>query len=389
MSEHSNYFYDIGQTEHEIRQKKRDARDRKNFRIALCSDGFDSLDAFSETDQDPEYVERVKSFMRSVFMFIDSAHKVHGRGSNNRFYVVENPGESVSHCAAEELGVRRISRIRRRHRSGEYYYGIPSTIDQPRPLDDFVHGIEVQMLAHEKGVNVPYVSSVILHEGAISVGRNPSPSHDEKEGNIIVGTEETAVDIIAVMETIPGITFEQLCDPDLSLRNGVKHHKDGYQIMNFFKNGRTGIRENIIGAIESGGCRYVLDWDFDAISRRIQEQVSLLHTANEEFPAILHNDLHAGNIIITPDSEVFLIDFDLAKVVDAEDGEAGTSLVDYKDMGKSVEDKNVYYLPDSYIRNKGDDVAYAPMSAVEQIQMYIDFVKETVDEYRISRNTGE
>jgi|GEM_PF-3078069 len=381
MKERQDHYYDVGSAEKALKKKKDDARQRKELRMELCSGDLELFDDLSESDKSPEYGERVKDFKRSLFTFIDSARQQHGIGSNNEFFVVGNPGEDVSHVVASELGVRRILLEKKWHPGAkEFYMGIPSLPGQSRPLADFIHGIEVQMLAHEKGLNVPFVCSVIQIEGAQSLGKEAKS--EVVDGDIIEGTEETVVDIMAVMEKIDGITFEQLCDPDHILRNAEKSHKNGYQIRKFFQEHAERIESDIVGAIGNGH-RYVLDWDFDALIGKINRQVGLLHTADEEFPAVLHNDLHAGNIVIRTDGEPFLIDFDLAKIVDAEIGEeAGTDLEDYRDIGKTVGVRNIFYLADSYDRDKVEDRTYMPMDAIEQIGIYIGFVKQVVEKYK-------
>ncbi|MEI7750224.1 MAG: phosphotransferase [Candidatus Moraniibacteriota bacterium] len=385
MKERRDHYYDVGSVEKTLKKKRDDARQRKELRMELCSGDLEAFDDLSESGNSPEYIERVKDFKRSLFTFINSARQQHGIGSNNEFFVVGNPGEEVSHVATEELGVRRILQVRKWHpKAKEFYMGIPSLPGQPRPLDDFIHGIEVQTLAHEKGLNVPFVCSVVQIEGAQSLGKDPKS--EIMDGDIIEGTEKTVVDIMAVMEKINGITFEQLCDPGHILRNAEKNHKNGYQIRKFFQDHAEEVESNIVGAIENG-YRYILDWDFDTLTEKISRQIEWLHTADEEFPAILHNDLHAGNIVIRADGKPFLIDFDLAKVVDAEIGEeTGTELEDYRDIGKTVGERNVFYLADSYDKEKVEDRTYMPMSALEQIAIYIGFVKSVVEKYK--QNNG-
>jgi len=62
------------------------------------------------------------------------------------------------------------------------------------------------------------------------------------------------------------------------------------------------------------------DWKSEKEKKKALEQLDkLIHKMNKA--GIIHHDLHAGNVMVTKEGKIYIIDFDLAKLVENEESE--------------------------------------------------------------------
>lgn len=295
------------------------------FDDAVIAENFEAQKMISEyVDRSQQQVERMLSERTKLLNF----------GMANDFFVFE-PEEviNIPKSWAVYMGVRRPRLVERvlRDRNNTKIRRMITTPTNPNPEKDFQHGAEMQDLAYKKGVRVPRPIMLVKKYGYSNL----------ETGNLIEGTEDIVSDMFYIMEQINGVTLEQICDPEKKLR---------LQLMPDFTANTSYIYRAIEGALKK--YPFLKDIDFVAGMKDLREQVERMHVAQDGLPAILHNDLHIGNVIFTPDNKSFIIDFDRAKKVDLLDGEkAGVHLDEYRyHTGKGASS----YMPDAPVEDSDD-----------------------------------
>ncbi len=383
---------DIASAEDALQQ---DMSARQHEHAVVCED--DDIECLRGILQRIEHGEEYESRERvnaSIAEFISSARKVEGKGFMNDFCVVDTKEiipEGVSHISAEALGVRSLRMVPRRfvnRATGEEksFLGLPVSREHPRPFEEFIHGAKVQMLAHEKGVSVPLQYLVVVSYGAkeLPIQRKGENYSRGEEGIEIPELEDEITGVRVVMEKVPGKTLEQICDPGFDFRNKQRgSYSSENSITTFLSQNEQAVYENVWDAIDANPL--MLEWDTDNLITMLGKEVELLHTASEKYPAILHNDLHVGNSIISPDGKkITLIDFDMARVVEGDAGDiAGGTLEEYKDMAKYTDTNRVFFLPDTpYTHDEEENERYAPICAIDQYKAYFKVVKRVIADYK-------